>query len=1682
MIVVQITDDADAVATMEMAAQISNLAPSASISGPEAGNVNDPVTFELSADDPSPTDMQAEFTYHIDWDGDGEVDQTIVGPATGVQVDHSYETAGDYTIVVTATDKDGDTGPAAQHTVTIIDEGTCFIGGYVYLDVNDNGIMDAPELALPNVPVTLTGQAERTVLTDANGWYEFRDLPPGQYDVLETQPSAFLDGKDTPGEPVYGHVANDMFYEMQLPSRTVAMYYNFGEMGLIPELVSKKLFLASTPNGDQLLSTISAENGAGWFTFSADTEGELIVSLDQTIEGLTAELYTSHMLPVALSRGEHLMVATVEQGEDYVLHIAGDTGGGELYANLDIKPRSQVTTSGDYVLDVNGDGWISPFDALLVINHLNAAANAVILSQQQEYALDVNADEIVSPLDALLVINYLNNRGTGEGESSDNSLTSADGDSAQTDSVSRGTKFYVVDAAADATFRYAADGTGNGQFGIHDVVTDPRGATSNVAGDRVWVVDGTSRQVAVIGPDGDFLGSWLAAETQQPEGIATDGTDIWIVDADLLSVLRYAEAASMEFESPQASSFTLQVDNNSPTGLATDGSTLWVTDDVADEVFVYDTNGTWLGRWALDSENRDPSGITNDPSGSDDLWVVDRDDDLVYRYSSAARLKHGGAEATDTFELIATNRHPEGIADPPDLSISDVNTADLIYDGQLLSVSGEISAAVTNIGTEDTSQTFDVLFFEDLNLDGTFNELADVVLGSTTVTDSLPVNGTVTVTAPLSGPVKFTENVVWGFVDSSDSVVEVSEANNLARRGSVVAPRPGEFEPQIEWIKSEFSVRPESNQVWMTPAVIDLNGDEIPDIVFSSGPNYTQDATLRAVSGADGSELWSVIDPANELEPGTGVAVGDIDLDGFPEVIAVHETGAILAFEHDGVFKWKSPVVDGLRYHGSPSIAQMDGSGTPEIVVGDAVIDASGNIRWRGSSAGAEGYGANTGYSSLSVVADLDLDGLPEIVAGKSALHHDGALYWNSSITDGFPGIGNFDADDNPEIVVVASGKVYLLEHTGDVKWGPITIPGGGSGGPPTIADVDGDNQPEIGVAGAERYVVLETDGSVKWTSVTVDNSSNMTGSSVFDFEGDGGAEIVYADEWYLRIFRGVDGQVLYELPKSSGTLWEYPLVVDVDADGNAEIVAVANDVLWGSEHGIYVIGDANDNWVPTRQIWNQHTYHITNVNDDGTIPIHEQNSWETHNTYRLNLQGEIGDPIPAPDLTASYIQVRPDREWRQSSSARFGNGGSLFVAPGINNAFYDGDPEKGGQLLGTLSTTRRLEPGQYEDLSISLSQLPVNEIWVVADDDGSGKGSVSESDELNNIHHVQVEFVTPAVKIVSPKNGSEQSLGQNTLITGHVVAATDIGSAFARTLNRIVLVTVDGRPVDALDSSGNFFASVSLLPGANSYEFMATDAFGQTASTTLTLYGTQASPGEQEFSLVSDVTASFFAEYGRTSFHEDTDILYADVAIRNAGQYLADTPLLVGITNISKPSVRVREPDGVTPEGIPYFDYTDLVADGTLHPGESTGQRVLSFFNPERVQFTYDLVFFGQLNQAPAITTVPNIEALVGRPYRYDVDAVDPDEDPVSFTLLAGPYGSTIDPTTGQITLSPISDHLGNHAVVVRVEDGRGGSSRAALHTVGHRTATQSPAVLHVGAGGRCVREPAVLLRRRRC
>lgn len=317
---------------------------------------------------------------------------------------------------------------------------------------------------------------------------------------------------------------------------------------------------------------------------------------------------------------------------------------------------------------------------------------------------------------------------------------------------------------------------------------------------------------------------------------------------------------------------------------------------------------------------------------------------------------------------------------------------------------------------------------------------------------------------------------------------------------------------------------------------------------------------------------------------------------------------------------------------------------------------------------------------------------------------------------------------------------------------------------------------------------------------------------------------------------------------------------------------------------------------------------------------------------------------------------------------------------------------------------------------------------------------------EINGIVGLDNDFnaVRPAPPTISVGTPADVFPADSTVVlSGRAMADQPRFGSGQLVANSIVSVTVNGKPVDLLDGSGSFFTQVAIPPGQSTFTFTATDAFDQSISTTLTLTGVQSAGPQIDFSQFSDITGSFTADYARTSFSERPRTLYADVAIQNKGQYPADVPLLVGVTNVSDPSVRVLDAAGVTPQGIPYYDFTGLVSGGSrLQPNASTGTLSLTFHDPNRVPFTYDLVFFGLLNRPPAFTTVPAVEANPGRAYRYDADAADPDGDPLRFTLRDGPRGLTVNAETGLLTWTPAAGDLGTHPVTLREEDGRGGSA----------------------------------------
>jgi len=127
------------------------------------------------------------------------------------------------------------------------------LAGFVYVDSNNNGNKDSGEPPIMGVIVTLTGTNDlgqsvtQSTTTNAQGAYSFTGLRPGIYKLTESQPINFIDGKDTIGTPG-GSTTNDMFLNIILPTNYNGVNNNFGEIGLKPPYVSKRvMIMPSTP-------------------------------------------------------------------------------------------------------------------------------------------------------------------------------------------------------------------------------------------------------------------------------------------------------------------------------------------------------------------------------------------------------------------------------------------------------------------------------------------------------------------------------------------------------------------------------------------------------------------------------------------------------------------------------------------------------------------------------------------------------------------------------------------------------------------------------------------------------------------------------------------------------------------------------------------------------------------------------------------------------------------------------------------------------------------------------------------------------------------------------------------------------------------------------------------------------------------------------------------------------------------------------------------------------------------------------------------------------------------------------------------------------------------------------------------------------------------------------------------
>jgi hypothetical protein len=458
-----------------------------------------------------------------------------------------------------------------------------------------------------------------------------------------------------------------------------------------------------------------------------------------------------------------------------------------------------------------------------------------------------------------------------------------------------------------------------------------------------------------------------------------------------------------------------------------------------------------------------------------------------------------------------------------------------------------------------------------------------------------------------------------------------------------------------------------------------------------------------------------------------------------------------------------------------PAVADLDGDGYPEFVVAHYIIETNGTL------AATMNYGGGIlgpwDVMSVSFIADLDKDGIPEIVVGSDVYKYNGtsATLWKRcpSLPSGADGT-NMAAD------IDLDGNVDLMYHDTRNKsagsiivWTPVLAPNpplstssiqgvigsistiSGYRCYPVVGDIDGivingKKYPEICYNAQNHMYAFSFNGtsfSQKW-NMTTNEATGVATFTFFDFNLDGIVELVYRDETTLRVMncQGTTPSILYQMPATSATVIETPIVADVTGDGSADIIVTGSSKL-------YVFEGSQSKWASAPNVWNQQMYSPLLINTDLTV---FQKVASPNLTFHLQNGDSVkyynGGPMQAPyisDETYLPIDLSPDLyvvngtiEILSNTSVKltvtFGNQG-LVTAPANSPIRYYKNSMIVGNILGNETLGVNLAPGQTHTIVKTLSGLgnPMpSQFYVRILDDGTNfpaLGTFSDCNLTNN-------------------------------------------------------------------------------------------------------------------------------------------------------------------------------------------------------------------------------------------------------------------------------------------------------------------------------------------------------------
>ena len=319
-----------------------------------------------------------------------------------------------------------------------------------------------------------------------------------------------------------------------------------------------------------------------------------------------------------------------------------------------------------------------------------------------------------------------------------------------------------------------------------------------------------------------------------------------------------------------------------------------------------------------------------------------------------------------------------------------------------------------------------------------------------------------------------------------------------------------------------------------------------------------------------------------------GPAIGDLNGDHIPEIVAcTWDSARVYVFDQQGQVKPGWPQVTGAVWS-SPTLADLDGDGKLEIMFGDNsnkfhVFRYDGSDYLDGdanpSTIGIFKVLPNGFNPATAAVAPLEGGSTLDIIFGDEG----GQLYaWrpDGSNVPGFPvhigvslrgspAVGYLDGPGDTQLEIVEPGmndSLYVIEANGARRTGfPVHVKTSGDSRQPSpaLADMNRDGYLDIVEAGTDGGIyVYDRNGAIvpPWNGVrfsSLTSSACESSPVVADINGDGWPDIVVGGEdATLTGLSGADGSVLPGFPiPLGGEVRGTPALCDCDGDGKSEIV-----------------------------------------------------------------------------------------------------------------------------------------------------------------------------------------------------------------------------------------------------------------------------------------------------------------------------------------------------------------------------------------------------------------------------------------------------------------------------------------------------------------------------------------------